>query len=512
MGFKVLTFKLPTDYSENQLKNKIAKKLRLNEFSYQVENKSLDARNKRNIYWLVKVGVFSKKINGPDRSKEQALDISYHKRNKSVLVVGSGPAGFFAAFVLQKSGFDVTIIERGTDVLKREKGIDTFEHSGQFDPISNYAFGEGGAGTFSDGKLTSRTKRISNEKKYIISNYVAAGAPAEIEYLTHPHVGSDNLKIITQNLRKNFQDIGGTILFETLLQDLRIKHNRVKAAITLNDEIAADYFFIAPGHSAYDTYRMLINRGIQFRTKNFAIGCRVEHPQHIINRAQWGCETLPGVKAAEYRLTSTGTDNLAVYTFCMCPGGVVVPAAAFADTNIVNGMSLYNRNAKFANAACVAAVNLDRLTGRETNALGALDWVGSLEKNFYNYADSYSAPFCTINNFINQKEQTSLVESSYPLGLKPAPLWEMLPRAVTFSIQNGLKEFSRKIKGYETGTILGLESKTSSPIQALRETSGLCSGFENLYIVGEGSGFAGGIISSGADGIRAANTLIEMDS
>jgi len=509
MGFRELTFKLPTDFSDEQLKRKIANKLRINNFTFQIENKSLDARNKRNIHWLVKVGVSSKEIKGPERPQENSLHISYRKRNKSVLVVGSGPAGFFSAFVLQKAGFDVTLVERGTEVVERAKGIADFENSGRFNPVSNYAFGEGGAGTFSDGKLTSRTKRIPNEKKFIIDNYIAAGAPAEIGYLAHPHVGSDNLKIITQNLRRNFRDIGGKILFETKLKDLTIKQNRVASATTSNGEIAADVFFIAPGHSAYDTYRMLIKRGVQFRAKNFAIGCRSEHPQAIINRAQWGCENLPGVKAAEYRLTSTGDDNHAVYTFCMCPGGVVVPATAFAETNIVNGMSLYNRNAKFANAACVAAVNLDRLTGRETTALEALDWVSSLENSFWEFSQNYAAPFCTIQNFINQKEQSGVVESSYPLDLKPAPLWEMLPQQLTKSLQNGLKHFSRKIKGYETGILLGLESKTSSPIQALREANGLCAEFENLYMVGEGSGFAGGIISSGADGIRAAMTLVE---
>ena len=511
MGFRKISFKLPTDYSEEQLERKIAKDLRINEFTYQIENKSLDARNKKNIHWLVRAVVNSQELKGKGPDKTTSLEIPVQKTNKNILVVGSGPAGFFSAFVLQKAGYNVTLVERGADVIKREKGIVHFEDTGSFDPISNYAFGEGGAGTFSDGKLTSRTKRISNEKKFIISSYVSAGVPQEIEYLAHPHVGSDNLKIIAQNLRILFQDIGGTILFETQLQDLEIKHNRVTSAITSSGEIKADEFFIASGHSAYDTYRMLIKREIQFRTKNFAIGCRVEHPQSVINRAQWGRESLPGVKAAEYRLTSTGTGNLAVYTFCMCPGGIVVPAPAFANTNIVNGMSLYNRNAQFANAACVAAVNLDRLTGRETTALEALDWVASLEETFYNYSAGYAAPFCSIKNFMEQKDQSGVVESSYPLGLKPAPLWEMLPKPISVSIQAGLLEFSRKIKGYETGIILGLESKTSSPIQALREPNGLCTGYENLYIVGEGSGYAGGIISSGADGIKAAMAIIERD-
>ncbi|MDP2278726.1 MAG: FAD-dependent oxidoreductase, partial [Nitrospirota bacterium] len=280
-------------------------------------------------------------------------------------------------------------------------------------------------------------------------------------------------------------------------------------AITTSGGIEADYFIIAPGHSAYETYRMLIRRGVQFRTKNFAIGSRVEHPQEIINKAQWGRERLPGVKAAEYRLTSQGDGNLPVYTFCMCPGGTVVPAAAYQNTNIVNGMSLYMRDGKFANAACVAEVHPDKLIGREATPEEALDWLGALEQSFYQYSDGFKAPFCSIQNFINRKEPAEIVESSYPLKLKPAALWNLLPAEVSSSIREGLKDFSRKIKGFETGNIMGLESKTSSPIQVLREKDSRCAGFENLYIVGEGSGCAGGIISSGADGIKAAINIIE---
>jgi len=235
----------------------------------------------------------------------------------------------------------------------------------------------------------------------------------------------------------------------------------------------------------------------------------VEHPQEIINRAQWGRESLPGVKAAEYRLTSKGDGNLPVYTFCMCPGGRVVPASAYKNTNIVNGMSRYKRDGEFTNAACVAGVNPDKLTGREITPLEALDWLETLEESFYRYSDGYQAPFCSIQDFINRKEPSDIVDSSYPLGLKPAPLWDLLPSEVSGSIREGLKDFSRKVKGFETGSIMGLESKTSSPIQVLREKNRLCAGIENLYIVGEGSGFAGGIISSGADGIKAAMNIIE---
>jgi len=506
-----ITLKLPTNYTEEELREKIEKKLKIKKFSYQIEKKSLDARKKTDIYWQVMVSVLSKQIKKALPATFPPLNIPYRKRKEKAVVVGSGPAGFFCAFVLQKAGFNTTLIERGQDVKKRIEGIGEFEKTGVFNPVSNYAFGEGGAGTFSDGKLTSRSKRISQEREFILSAYISAGAPEEIGYMAHPHLGSDNLKRIVKRLRANFLSIGGRILFETLLEDLKIENQIVREAVITSGGIEADEFIIAPGLSAYDTYRMLIKCGVKFRTKGFAIGCRVEHPQEIINNAQWGQKSLPGVKAAEYRLTSRGDGNLPVYTFCMCPGGSIVPSSAYKNANIVNGMSFYNRDGKFANAACVAGINLDKLNGRQTSPIEALDWLESLEGRFYEYSNGFKAPFCSIMDFIKRKEKSSIVESSYPLGLKPAALWDLLPNEVSGSIREGLKDFSRKIKGFEIGTIMGLDSKSSSPIQVLRGENCLSDGFKNLYVIGEGSGYSGGIISSGADGIKAAMAIIGKD-
>ncbi|MBN2255872.1 MAG: FAD-binding protein [Deltaproteobacteria bacterium] len=504
MGYRELSFKLPPDYQEGELRGAIAKKLGIGAFSYQIGHKSLDARKKGDIHWQIRVSVLSEELTGGETVVFPTIEVPSHTRDERAVVIGSGPAGFFAALVLQKAGFQTTLIERGAEVKKRARGIRYFEKTGIFDPVSNYAFGEGGAGTFSDGKLTSRSKHISKEKRFIIESYIRAGAPDEIRYMAHPHLGSDNLKTIVVNLRKEFLDLGGMVLFETLLEDLKIEGGRVVEAVTASGGIEADYCIIAPGHSAYETCRMLIRRGVEFRTKNFALGSRVEHPQELINLAQWGREQLPGVMAAEYRLTSRGNGDLPVYTFCMCPGGVVVPASAYAHINIVNGMSRYRRDGTFANAACVAAVSPEGLMGRETSAPEALDWLEALEERFFRYAEGFAAPFCPIGDFVERRESGAIFPSSYPLGLKPAPLWELLPLRVSQSLRAGLRNFSRKIKGFETGTIMGLESKTSSPIQVLRDKNGLCRGFGNLYMVGEGSGWAGGIISSGADGIQAA--------
>lgn len=504
MGFKQLEYKFPINISDAEIEERIGHDLVLKDFRWEVLSKSLDARKKSHIYWLVRLQVQSDELRGGDPVVRPVLDIPYRARNRKALIVGSGPAGFFAAYVLQKAGFRTVIVERGAAVRKRSRGILYFEKTGKFNPVSNYAFGEGGAGTFSDGKLTSRSKHISREKAFVLATYIEAGAPPEIAWLAHPHVGSDFLKRIVESLRVKYQNAGGEILFETMLTGLVIKNGEVIAAETSQGDIQADLFLFAPGHSSFDTYRMLMAAGVGFRTKNFAIGSRAEHPQSLINLAQWGVESIDGLKAAEYRLTSSGNGHHPVYSFCMCPGGIVVPASPFANVNIVNGMSYYRRAGQFANAACVAGVSPDELAGRRLTPYETLDWLEDLEKSFFNFSKGFKAPFCYIQDFIKGRYPESVPKTSYPLGLEPAPLWELLPPLVSGSMREGLKEFSRKIHGYEKGILIGLESKTSSPIQALREETGRCIGFNNLFIMGEGSGYAGGIISSAADGIRVA--------
>lgn len=511
MGHKILTLQLPTDYGEDELRGRIARELKIRDFSYQKERQSLDARKKDRIHWKVRLCVLSEEIQGSDPPATPSLDIPYRKRNRKAVVVGSGPAGFFSALVLQRAGFDTRLIERGSEVQRRAERIQAFEETGLFSATGNYAFGEGGAGTFSDGKLTSRSKHSEEEKRFILASYIEAGAPEEIGYMAHPHLGSDRLRKIVANLREAFLRLGGTVFFETLLEDLKIKKGRVIEATTTRGGMEADHLVVAPGHSAYETYRMLIRRGVSFRTKNFAIGCRLEHPQELINRMQWGRKSLPGVQAAEYRLTSKGDGIHPVYTFCMCPGGSVVQASPYENTSLVNGMSRYRRNGRFANAACVAGVNPDQLVGAAATPLQALDWLGRLEESFYRYSNGFALPFCRVQDFIDTKEPSGIAESSYSLGLKPAALWDLLPREVSRSLREGLKSFTKRMKGFETGNMMGLESKTSSLIRVEREESSLCKGFENLYVVGEGSGYAGGILSSGADGIRAALAIIRRE-
>lgn len=509
MGYKSIQIKLPTNYSLHEVRQAVSRKLGIKEFTVQFEKKSLDARKKNDIHWQVNLMVSSDQLTGDEFVAPDLLKIPYRKRTEKVIVIGSGPAGFFAAHVLQLAGFQVTIVERGSEVSKRSQSILLLETKGKFTDQNNYAFGEGGAGTFSDGKLTSRSKHISDERQFILSEYVKAGAPQEIEYMAHPHVGTDNLKIVVANLRKQFLENGGTFLFDTQLQDIKLKGNRVDKIVTNNGELEADHIILATGHSAYDTYRMLIERGVKFGTKNFAIGHRIEHPQTLINQAQWGKDALPGVKAAEYRLATKTTSGLPVYTFCMCPGGHVVPAAAYEEKSVVNGMSYYKRDGAFSNAGCVVGVHPDMLLGHACTALEILDWMDRLEGKFYSFTNSYVIPANRALDYIKKTESKKLSQSTYSLGLQPAPLYNMIPTVVSNALAEGLGDFSRKLKGFEHGLLMGLESKTSSPIQVLREKDGSCIGFDNLYFVGEGSGFAGGIISSAADGVKCALALAE---
>lgn len=512
MGFKLLELKLPTDFTPDELKQKIAKKIHTGDFSYTIDKQSLDARNKHHIHWKIRVGVSSPVLKVPKPEPQKKLSIPYKKRGKRVIVVGSGPAGFFAGYTLLLAGFPVTLLEQGPEVNIRFKDIITFERSGDLKELSNYAFGEGGAGTFSDGKLTSRTKTISMERQFILETYINAAAPREIAYMAHPHLGSDNLRKIVKNLRQTFFTRGGAIIFDTKVEEIfpDNDHSKVNAIETNKGRMEADFFVFAIGHSSYETYRMLIRKGVSFRVKPFAVGCRVEHWQELINRAQWGELSLPGVKAADYRLTfkPKTSELFPVYSFCMCPGGKVVPAAAYKNVNIVNGMSNYRRNSSFANAGIAVGINLTRLLGRDVAPLEALEWLEALEKKFYDYSNSYAAPACKISDFLAGKMTGSFNKSSYPFGLVPADFNALFPGNIVNSLKAGMKEFCRKIKGFEEGVMLGLESKTSSPIQVMRDNKRKTIAIGNLYLAGEGSGYAGGIVSSAADGIKVALDII----
>jgi uncharacterized FAD-dependent dehydrogenase len=509
MGNRFLSLKIPTDFTSEELREAIKKSLRIQDFRWQIEKQSLDARKRQDIHWQLQLIVHSDEIQENEYSPTPVLEIPYAKRKEKIAIIGSGPAGFFSAYCLQKAGFSCTIFERGSELSIRANQITDFERKQDFNPEGNYAFGEGGAGSFSDGKLSSRSKHIKAEKAFVIDTYIQAGAPEEISYLSKPHLGSDNLKIIIKNLRNQFLKLGGKILFTTKIEDISKTKTKELCLQTQDKEYLFDYLIVASGHSAYDTYKMLIKKGFAFRPKAFAIGFRAEHLQKTINLAQWGSEKLAGLKAADYALTYKAKNGGAVYSFCMCPGGRIIPATAFAKSNIVNGMSNYSRNGKYANAAIVAALDLRKHLGQDLTALEALDWLKKLEEEFYADSSSYDTAGCTIKAFVKGKTE-NVSATSFPFSLYESDIMHKMPFDISTNIKEALIDFSKKIRNYDSGNLIGLETKTSSPIQAIRTKDHLFEGEENVFICGEASGFSGGIISSAADGVKTAMHLINM--
>ncbi len=507
MGYAEYDIRLHCGAADAELRNNIAKRTGLVQFSFKVLKKSLDARKKPDVFWQCRVGVTSAEIKTGDQPKTPALEPEFKKRETRAVIVGSGPAGTFAARYLALSGFRVTVIERGSRVQERKDAIKAFERGGAFPKANNYSFGEGGAGTFSDGKLSSRTKGLDAERNFVFDAFIKAGAPEEIAYMTHPHLGSDNLFTITGRMRSELEALGCTFLFDTLATDIIVANGRVTGVETTGGTIDADHVVFACGHSAMETYRMLMARGVPFSNKNFAIGFRAEHEQRIVNFAQWGKAALPGVKAAEYRLAAQAKDGTGVYSFCMCPGGRVVPASAYEGTGVVNGMSNYARSGQYANAAIVAGINLERLLGPDIKPEAALDWLENLERSFYSLAEGYKAPAMSIRNFLGLKDKSPLPASTYSLGLAPADLRRTLPPTIIAALQEGLTQFCRTLKGFDGGLLLGLESKTSAPIQAKRDPDTFNCGYPNLYVCGEGGGWSGGIVSSACDGLKTARAI-----
>ena len=502
---KTITLEMPPGYTSEDLAKRVQKKIGV-KTPYQIAKKSLDCRKKSHIHWVIQIEILTD-IGEEDFICGKPFFSGKVKNPKPVTIIGSGPAGIFSGIVLAEAGFPVTLLERGHCIEKRKEAIAKFEQGGSFSEQGNYAFGEGGAGAFSDGKLTSRSKHISAEREFVHQAYIRAGAPQEIAYLAHPHVGSDILFNVTKALRKRFQEAGGTILFESVAENFRQQGGQWQTDFS-NGQLTSPYVIVAPGNSARDTLKMMIRCGIPFQGKAFALGMRAEHPQQFINQAQWGQPQLSGIKAAEYRLTASD----GVYSFCMCPGGRIIQAAPFEDVNIVNGMSLYARDGKFANAAVVASYNPVADWGREVDALEVLEWLTLLEQKFKTDFGS-QVPCISIQDFIKGKNSGKLPkESSYLLGLTPFEPSSYLPKNILPRLQNGLIDFCRKIKDYDAGFLLGLESKTSSPIQVMREENGESCGCLGFYVVGEASGRAGGIVSSAADGIKAALSIIKKCS
>jgi hypothetical protein len=428
------------------------------------------------------------------------------------VVVGMGPAGMLAALTLAQYGYRPLVLERGRDVDRRTQDVAAFWKTGQFNAESNVQFGEGGAGTFSDGKLTTRIN--DPRMREVLALLIEAGAPPDIAYAHKPHIGTDKLRIVVKNIRQRILSLGGEIEFEARVTDIDSKAGQL-AGIVVNDNryIPCNVALLGIGHSARDTYEMLHHRGIAMEAKAFAIGVRIEHPQPLIDKAQFGpAAGQEKLGAADYALVyHEKNSGRTAYSFCMCPGGVVVAAASEPGGVVTNGMSLYKRNSGIANSALV--VNVDP-ADYGSQVLGGIEFQRRYERlAFESGGSNYCAPVQTVGNFLANKTGSidGLTGSSYRPGIMSADLRQCLPSFVTDTLAQALPEFDRKIKGFAhvQAILTGVETRTSAPVRLVRAPDYQSVNTAGLYPIGEGAGYAGGIMSAALDGLNAAIEVIK---
>ncbi|MCX7679236.1 MAG: NAD(P)/FAD-dependent oxidoreductase [Spirochaetes bacterium] len=426
------------------------------------------------------------------------------------LIVGSGPAGLFAALWFAESGIPCDIIERGKPVDQRMEDIKKLEGNGILNCESNIVFGEGGAGAYSDGKLTARTHR--EEAEWFFKKLVEFGAPQEILYEAKPHIGTDKLVGILKALRQHLISKGVEFHFQTRLEDIETSNGKVCGIKTSNGKFfSANIVILATGHSARDVYEMLLRKGIRLEKKGFAVGVRVEHPREMIDEIQFGKEgTKAGLISADYFLVHRNRKSgRGVYTFCMCPGGYIINSSSENEHLCTNGMSHSRRDSRFSNAAIVVTIFPQDFSD---NPLAGLAFQRELEKKAFRIGgEKFVAPAQRIPSFLKRKLDATLPTSSYKPACIPARVDEMLPEMIYCEIAEALKAFNKKMPGFvsDEGVIVGVETRTSSPVRILRRDDYQSESVEGLYPVGEGAGYAGGIVSSAVDGIRVARCILE---
>ena len=505
--------------NETEIIKKLSKKLNINPKDvkgYKINKTSLDARKKDNLHFVYEIDVYLLNENEIlKRNKSNDIFITPDEKytfevtgtktmKNNPVIVGSGPAGLFAAYLLAENGFKPIIIERGEKIEDRTKTVNKFWEEGKLNPESNVSFGEGGAGTFSDGKLNTLVKEKHFRMKKVFETFVENGAPEEILYINKPHIGTDILSDVIKNIRNKIIKMGGQFRYNTKLLDLVIEDNKLQAIKTNDGIIKCDNLILAIGHSARDTFEMLYNHNLNMEVKPFAIGLRVQHQQKKINLAQYGNKDI----TASYKLTYNNNQR-GIYTFCMCPGGYVVNASSEKGYLAINGMSYHDRKGENSNSAIIVTVGPDDFGN---HPLDGIKFQRNLEKKAYEICNG-KIPIQLYGDFVNKKLSKTFgtVNPNFKGDYEFADLNKILPYFISLNFKEAMEFFGTKIKGFsDKDTILaGIESRTSSPVKILRDEN-FQSNIKGIYPCGEGAGYAGGITTSAMDGIKVAEGIMEI--
>ena len=524
---RISQLKIDIQEPKDKLKPLVAKKLNIKESdiqTFRIFKESIDARRGTITFVYTidvtipnEANILGKKLPNIIKTPDLAYKMPPVRKTPPAqrpVVIGFGPAGILAALLLAQCGYNPIVLERGGSVKERAQTVERFWQEGLLDPESNVQFGEGGAGTFSDGKLTTRVKDLRGRK--VLEALVNAGAPKEILYMAHPHVGTDLLRGVVKKIREEIIRLGGEVRFNTKVDDFIIENGAIQGVVTNKKEtIKSRHVILAIGHSARDTFEQIYAHGIEMIAKPFAVGVRVEHPQVLIDKAQYkafaGHERLG---AAEYRLTHQASNGRGVYTFCMCPGGDVVPSSSEPNMVVTNGMSEHARAGVNANSAVLVQVSADDF--KSDHPLAGIHLQRELEASAFSLAGSnYNAPVQRVADFLADRPTTSIgtVKPSYYIGVTPANLHDLFSKEICDALKEGLLAFDKKLAGFSMDDALlsAVESRSSSPVRITRDAETLQStNLKGFYPAGEGAGFAGGIVSSAIDGLKCAEKLIEQ--